>query len=159
MKRLVRHRRTNMGRATRDPRLPRLWECRGERVRNLRRGRRLPRRRECRGERVRSLRRGRRLRWVCPASNVQLGVYSDLSHVPLPQLMQVGARIALSADDPLLFHSRLLAQYETARKVFGLSDEELAGLARQSIEASLASDSSKARWVTQISDWLAQPAH
>lgn len=96
---------------------------------------------------------------VCPASNVQLGVYSDLSHVPLPQLMQVGARIALSADDPLLFHSRLLAQYETARKVFGLSDEELAGLARQSIEASLASDSSKARWVTQISDWLAQPAH
>ena len=44
---------------------------------------------------------------VCPVSNVALGVYSDLTSVPLPELMAAGATIALGADDPLLFGSRL----------------------------------------------------
>lgn len=91
---------------------------------------------------------------VCPASNVQLGIYPDLSHVPLPALMEAGATVALSADDPLLFHSRLLAQYEAARDVFGLTDEQVAGLASQSIDASLTSESSKAVWRKAIAAWL-----
>ena len=44
---------------------------------------------------------------VCPVSNVALGVYSDLTSVPLPQLLAAGATVALGADDPLLFGSRL----------------------------------------------------
>ena len=44
---------------------------------------------------------------VCPVSNVALGVYSDLTSVPLPQLLEAGATVALGADDPLLFGSRL----------------------------------------------------
>ena len=44
---------------------------------------------------------------VCPVSNVALGVYTDLTSVPLPELMAAGAEIALGADDPLLFGSRL----------------------------------------------------
>lgn len=92
---------------------------------------------------------------VCPTSNVQLGVYHDLGHVPLNLLLEAGAEIALGADDPLLFHSRLLAQYAAARDVHGLSDAALAGLAHSSISASLAKESSKARWHAQIDDWLA----
>ena len=44
---------------------------------------------------------------VCPVSNVALGVYSDLTSVPLPTLLEAGATVALGADDPLLFGSRL----------------------------------------------------
>ena len=44
---------------------------------------------------------------VCPVSNVALGVYSDLTSVPLPTLLAAGATVALGADDPLLFGSRL----------------------------------------------------
>ena len=96
---------------------------------------------------------------VCPTSNVHLGVYTDFSQVPLPTLLSVGARIALAADDPLLFRSRLVAQYEVARDVFGLSDEALASLARSSIDASLASASHKAAWKADIDAWLAaEPA-
>ena len=96
---------------------------------------------------------------VCPTSNVHLGVYTDFSQVPLPTLLSAGARIALAADDPLLFRSRLVAQYEVARDVFGLSDEALAGLARSSIDASLASPSRKAVWKADIDAWLAtEPA-
>ncbi len=86
---------------------------------------------------------------------LQLGVYHDLGHVPLPTLVEAGAEIALSADDPLLFHSRLLAQYAAARDVHGMSDAALADLARSSIRASLADEASKARWCARIDQWLA----
>ncbi len=95
---------------------------------------------------------------VCPTLNVHLGVYTDFSQVPLPILLSAGATVALAADDPLLFRSRLVAQYEVARDVFGLSDQALADLARSSIDASLASPSRKAAWKADIDAWLAEPA-
>ena len=75
---------------------------------------------------------------VCPVSNVALGVYSDLTSVPLPQLIAAGATIALGADDPLLFGSRLAGQYATMRAAHDLDDVTLARLARSSFAASRA---------------------
>ena len=51
------------------------------------------------------------------------GVYSDLTSVPLPQLLDAGATVALGADDPLLFGSRLGAQYATMRAAHELTDD------------------------------------
>lgn len=93
---------------------------------------------------------------VCPTSNVSLGVYRSLADVPLRRLTDAGATVALGADDPLLFRSRLLDQYEYARRV-GYSDEEIAELARSSIRASLASSTSKSRWLKEINSWLTTP--
>ena len=93
---------------------------------------------------------------VCPASNVSLGVFQNLDEVPLRTMFDAGATIALGADDPLLFRSRLLDQYEFARAA-GFSDSELASLARSSIEASLASPTNKARWKGEIDQWLHGP--
>ena len=53
--------------------------------------------------------------------------------------------MALGADDPLLFRSRLVDQYVIARDVHGFSDEELADLARASVRASRAADDVRAR--------------
>jgi adenosine deaminase len=94
---------------------------------------------------------------VCPASNVSLGVYSSASDVPLRALVGAGARVALGADDPLLFRSRLAAQYEIARTEHGFSDAELAELARSSIRASRASQSVRSRLLTGVDAWLAAP--
>ena len=94
---------------------------------------------------------------VCPASNVSLGVYSHDRDVPLAELHAAGAQIALGADDPLLFSSRLLAQYASAREVHGFSDAQLADLARSSIAVSRASASTKTRLVAEVDDWLAAP--
>ncbi|MDO5722306.1 MAG: adenosine deaminase [Actinomycetaceae bacterium] len=90
---------------------------------------------------------------VCPASNVSLGVFSQLEDVPLRRLFDAGARLALSADDPLLFRSRLVDQYEYARAV-GFSDAELASMARASIEVSFASETDKSRWLSEVDEWL-----
>jgi adenosine deaminase len=92
---------------------------------------------------------------ICPSSNVQLGVFARLSDVPLAQLVAAGAIVVLGADDPLLFHSRLLAQYEVARDVFGFTDVQLADLARSSIRASFASGDDKTRWLAGDDAWLA----
>ena len=90
---------------------------------------------------------------VCPSSNVSLGVYPDLAAVPLATLTAAGARIALGADDPLLFGSRLLAQYQAAREVHGFDDTELASLARGSIEGSRAPEHIKSAAFRDIAAW------
>lgn len=92
---------------------------------------------------------------VCPGSNVALGVYGAAGDVPLRQLIDAGARIALGADDPLLFGSRLSAQYDIARTAHGLSDIELAALARGSIEASRAPEPIRKQMFAGIDEWLA----
>jgi len=91
---------------------------------------------------------------VCPVSNVSLGVYSDLTSVPLPQLLQAGATVALGADDPLLFGSRLEGQYATMRAAHDLTDTELAELARMSFRASRAPSDVLAAALADIDAWL-----
>jgi adenosine deaminase len=92
---------------------------------------------------------------ICPVSNVALGVYSDLTSVPLPDLLDAGATVALGADDPLLFGSRLAAQYATMRAAHGLGDETLAELAGMSIRASCAPEATKEALLADVKTWLA----
>ncbi len=94
---------------------------------------------------------------VCPVSNVSLGVYPDLTSVPLPTLLEAGATVALGADDPLLFGSRLAGQYTTMRAAHDLSDEQLAELARMSFRASRAPESDRRAWLAEVDAWLAAP--
>jgi adenosine deaminase len=94
---------------------------------------------------------------VCPTSNVALGVAAKPAEVPLPLLREAGVRVALGADDPLLFGSRLAAQYELVREAHGCSDDELAELARCSIRGSYAPDELKARLLAGVDDWLGPP--
>src|SRR6266702_7432234 len=94
---------------------------------------------------------------VCPASNVALGVAPSPADVPLVRLLDAGVPVALGADDPLLFGSRLTAQYELARNVHELSDDRLAGLARMSVRGSAAPGEVKTRLLARIDAWLAAP--
>lgn len=75
---------------------------------------------------------------VCPGSNVALGVYGTVEEVPVRELVAAGATVALGADDPLLFGSRLAGQYALLRAAQDFSDQELADLARSSLAGSCA---------------------
>ncbi|MEE4541884.1 adenosine deaminase [Streptomyces sp. V4-01] len=92
---------------------------------------------------------------VCPASNVALGVYDKPEDVPLRTLYDAGVPMALGADDPLLFGSRLAAQYDIARAAHAFTDAELADLARQSVHAARAPQDVKDGMLTGIDGWLA----
>ncbi|WGW10926.1 adenosine deaminase [Saxibacter everestensis] len=92
---------------------------------------------------------------ICPGSNISLGVFAEAEQVPLRRLLDAGTRIALGADDPLLFGSRLVDQYSMARSASGLSDQELARLAEMSIDLSRAPDRLKSTARADIAAWLA----
>ncbi|MEV5710996.1 adenosine deaminase [Actinoallomurus sp. NPDC052274] len=91
---------------------------------------------------------------VCPSSNVGLGVYGAAGDVPLRRLFEAGVPIALGADDPLLFGSRLAVQYELARRDHGFTDDELAELARSSIRGSAAPAETQKRLLDGVDAWL-----
>jgi len=94
---------------------------------------------------------------LCPGSNVALGVYDDPAKVPLGELLDAGARLALGADDPLLFGSRLVDQYRLAREAHGLDDAALADLARSSLRGSRAPADVRDRALVDVDAWLAAP--
>lgn len=95
---------------------------------------------------------------VCPASNVALGVYPDARDVPLRTIVSAGIPVALGADDPMLFGSRLTDQYAIARRDLAFDDAGLAELARSSIRASRAPAPVRDEVLRRIEDWLADGA-
>ena len=91
---------------------------------------------------------------VCPTSNIMLGVFDSLAQHPLPHLLAAGVRLSVNADDPLLFGPGILDEYELCRREFGLTDEQLAGIARTSIECGGAPAAVKASALAGIDAWL-----
>jgi len=87
---------------------------------------------------------------ICPQSNIRTSALAKLlrrpdvriEDHPLPQLWRHGIPIVLSTDDPAMFHTTLLAEYENATKM-GLSETELARLAEMSFEHSFLSQDDK----------------
>ena len=92
---------------------------------------------------------------VCPSSNVALGVAANPAAVPVRTLFEADVRIALGADDPLLFGRRLVRQYEIARDVHDFTPAELAELARTSVVASAAPAATRTNLLAAIDTWLA----
>ena len=95
---------------------------------------------------------------VCPASNVALGVAGAVEQVPVRELKAAGVKVALGADDPLLFRSGLLEQYAAVRDQQGLPDAALADLAADAVRGSAAPGEVKARLLAGVAAWLAAPA-
>ena len=91
---------------------------------------------------------------VCPTSNFRLGIVDSVAAHPLPRLLEAGVRCTLAADDSLLFESGLLDEYESARMVLGLSDDSLAELARNSLQASGAPEETVRAGVAGVAAWL-----
>ncbi len=91
---------------------------------------------------------------VCPTSNVFTGIVPSLAEHPFPQLLEAGLVVTLNSDDPAMFHSPLLDEYAAARKVFGLSDETLAAIARAGVDASFMPETDKVVLRAEIAAWL-----
>lgn len=89
---------------------------------------------------------------LCPSSNLALGVVTRPEEHPLPALVAAGASVSLSADDPLLFGSRLADQYALARSM-GLDDDALADLALASVVHALAPATTQHRLAAGIAAW------
>jgi aminodeoxyfutalosine deaminase len=78
---------------------------------------------------------------VCPQSNIRTGALAGqlrrkdarIEDHPLPKLFRHGIPVVLSTDDPAMFHTTLLDEYENARRM-GLTEAEIARLNQMSFD-------------------------
>jgi len=73
---------------------------------------------------------------ICVNSNLRTGCCPRVEDHPLRRYFDSGLMVTLNSDDPALFQSDLEQEYETARKCFAFTDEQLRELASNSVEAS-----------------------
>ena len=84
---------------------------------------------------------------VCPGSNLALHAVESAAEHPLPTMIEAGIVVTLGTDDPPMFQTDLISEYERAWDWCGLDLDGLARLARNSIEASFAPAERKAAWL------------
>lgn len=91
---------------------------------------------------------------TCPTSNVVLGAYPSYAALPNAALLAAGVPITLNSDDQLFFGSHIANEYAIVRETFGLSDAEMAGIARASVDASGAPAATRTRIHRDINVWF-----
>ena len=70
---------------------------------------------------------------ICITSNLRTGAVATLSEHPVRRLYDAGVPILLNTDDPAMFECTLTGEYALAAREFGFNDDELAGIAANSL--------------------------
>ena len=87
---------------------------------------------------------------MCPTSNVCTGQVPDLAAHPLPRLLAEGLFVTLNSDDPPMFGTTLTREYRQPASVLGLSRDQLADLARNSVRASFLDAAAKQALIDEV---------
>jgi len=95
---------------------------------------------------------------VCPLSNVKLCVYPDLAHHPLKTLLDAGICATVNSDDPAYFGGYVNRNFEAAFESLPLAAKDAYTLARNSFEASFATDAKKREWIARLDTAFAEAA-
>ena len=86
------------------------------------------------------------------SGNVATGAVTGFETHPLPRLLEAGVRVALSADDPLLFATTTSGEYRVARQRFGLDDSVLRRLAENSWHAAFCGKQERQKGLDALAD-------
>jgi adenosine deaminase len=87
---------------------------------------------------------------VCPLSNVKLCVFDTLDKHNLKSLLDLGLKVTINSDDPAYFGGYLNQNYTETFAALNLDAKAAYTLARNSFEASFASNEDKAGWIAQL---------
>ncbi|MFZ5789897.1 MAG: adenosine deaminase [Pseudomonadota bacterium] len=92
---------------------------------------------------------------VCPLSNLKLKVVERLEDHPLKRMLQAGLRATVNSDDPAYFGGYLVDNYRAIRRALGLTQDELATLARNSFLGSFMTADERAAALARLDAYLA----
>ncbi|MDI1258721.1 adenosine deaminase [Aquabacterium sp.] len=87
---------------------------------------------------------------VCPLSNVKLCVFSSLDQHNLKSMLDLGLKVTINSDDPAYFGGYLNQNYLETFAALNLDASAAYTLARNSFEASFASNEDKAGWIAKL---------
>ena len=90
---------------------------------------------------------------TCPLSNVKLQVIDNISQFPLDKLMAAGLLVTINSDDPAYFGGYLSDNYLAVAEALNLSRDDLRQLAKNSFQASFASQKEKDEWMAMVDDY------
>lgn len=91
---------------------------------------------------------------VCPLSNVRLKGVQTLADHPLPALLDAGVLVTINSDDPAYFGGYADDNLGAVADTFGLADDQLAELARNSIVASFLPAERRTALIGEVDAWL-----
>ncbi|GAB2466941.1 adenosine deaminase [Jatrophihabitans fulvus] len=92
---------------------------------------------------------------VCPTSNVCTQSVPSLAEHPLPALVEAGVPVTINSDDPPMFSTTLVREYEVAAELLDLDESGVAELARSGVRHSFLDDAGKAALLAEIDDYVA----
>ncbi|MDH3729527.1 MAG: adenosine deaminase [Acidimicrobiia bacterium] len=93
---------------------------------------------------------------MCPLSNVKLRVFDKLTDHNLKRLLEAGVRVTINSDDPAYFGGYIGDNYLATAEALDLGEEHLIQIARNSIEASFASDERRAELIDELNRFVAE---
>ena len=73
---------------------------------------------------------------VCVSSNLRTQCCRSVAEHPVKKYFDAGLMVTISTDDPAMFGTSLVNEYELLRRNFEFTDEQLREVARNSFEAS-----------------------
>ena len=91
---------------------------------------------------------------VCPLSNIRLCVFKDMTEHTLGKLLAQGAKVTLNSDDPAYFGGYLNDNIRAVQAAFQFDAATWKQLAKNSFEASFASEAEKVGWVGRLEAWF-----
>ena len=87
---------------------------------------------------------------VCISSNVLTGCCATVEEHPIRKLFDAGILVTLNTDDPDMFRTSLVREYQLAQDVFGFSAAELRQLAENSLGASFLPGQRKREFLARL---------
>jgi adenosine deaminase len=88
--------------------------------------------------------------WVSPTSNVATGATASFEAHPLPRLLDAGVRVAIGADDPLIFGTTTAHEHDLLRERFGFGERTMRLLAENSWRAAFCTAAERDRALADL---------
>lgn len=89
-----------------------------------------------------------------PISNVRLGVYPSPALHPFRHLDQMGLLVTVNSDDPPLFNTSLVDEYQVLADTFDYGEDDLIRIARNAFRASAAEPTLKQSLLAEFDEWV-----
>jgi len=84
---------------------------------------------------------------ISVTSNVRTGAIPSLEQHPLKTYFDLGLMVTLNTDDPEMFGTSLVSEYQLAQDAFGFTNAQLARLAMNSFQASFLPEEKKREYL------------
>ncbi|WP_405207669.1 adenosine deaminase [Aquimarina sp. LLG6339-5] len=91
---------------------------------------------------------------LCPLSNLELKVVSDLKQHPIVKMMDKNLLVTVNSDDPAYFGGYINENYIGIANALNLSKKQIADLVKNSFKASWLSDQEKEKRISEIEHYL-----